>query len=412
MKVNYKLSITVLLFLPLLVGLTYCGGSGGRGGGENNSGPVASAVVGAAGGTVTVTDASSPLFGTQVIIPAGALVNSTTITISDETGLTGLPADVLVIDMGPTGTVFLVPVTITIKYSAKYLTDNNIIDPTTLKVVLMDSGVASETLGTISQNIANDTITTETTHFSNFAALGYTDTTASGSYTGVSFTYNNAITQSLTPATGSPLPPPLGFSVDDQTFVFDGAGNWTSSGTKNQDGVTSPTSSSGTYSVAVNGTYTSSDGGTGGILAGGSTIVYAYPSGSKMKIGIGIKQGGGSFSNASLTGNYTGISFTYDNSTIQSNTPAAGSPLPAPLGFSVDDQTFVFDGNGNFTASGTKDKDGTSSATSSSGTYSVAADGTYTSSDGGTGAVLADGSMIIYAYTSGSKMKIGVGIRL
>src|SRR5882762_9603077 len=86
------------------------------------------------------------------------------------------------VELGPTGTVFSVPVSVTIRYSSQYLTNNGISDATTLKVVSMDSGVANETLRTISQDTTLNTVTAQTTHFSNFAVLGYTNATLSGSY--------------------------------------------------------------------------------------------------------------------------------------------------------------------------------------------------------------------------------------
>ena len=279
--------------------------AGCSGGGDSNTPPsfqgnttVASAVIGPGGGTLTVMDPASPLNGTQLVVPAGALSSPTTITIGSPTGVTGLSADVLVVELGPTGTTFSVPVSVTIKYSLRYLTNNGISDATTLKVVSMDVGVANETLRTISQDTTQNTVTAQTTHFSNFAVVGYTNSTLSGSY-GVTFYSSDAkagpqdvINIPSVPSTVSVPFPGYAFTTSVATVTFDGAGNFTYSGTRNRGGVSSAVSGSGTYAVAANGTLTfASTGGTphaGNVLAGGSTFILATTSGEPIEIGVGI----------------------------------------------------------------------------------------------------------------------------
>jgi len=93
------LSRTMLSFVALLA-LAACGGGGGNSTGigpHPAPGPnvIASQVIGPNGGSVSVTDQSSPLAGTRVVIPPGALSASTLITIGYASGST-VPADVLV----------------------------------------------------------------------------------------------------------------------------------------------------------------------------------------------------------------------------------------------------------------------------------------------------------------------------
>ena len=88
------------------------------------------------------------------------------------------------------------------------------------------------------------------------------------------------------------VPPLKGFHSEVVTLTSDGVGNFTYSGNKNTDGVSSAKSGSGTYAVAADGTLTlSSTGGTphkGSVLAGGSTFILASTSGQPVDIGVGI----------------------------------------------------------------------------------------------------------------------------
>src|SRR5690242_900022 len=61
----------------------------------------ATGIVGPAGGVVEVTNAASPLYGSRVAIPAGALSAVTQITIYQVTSGSGYPGDVLVTDIEP-----------------------------------------------------------------------------------------------------------------------------------------------------------------------------------------------------------------------------------------------------------------------------------------------------------------------
>lgn len=364
--------------------------------------PLASQSIGAAGGTVSVPASSSPLAGTQVVIPPGALGAPTTITIGEGTSRS-LQRTVLVTDFGPAGTVFAKPVVISIKYSQQYLTDNALSDPNQLKVVQMDANAAPSTLGTISVDATNHLITTRTTHFSGFVVLGYTNASLSGTYVGSSFKLY-ATAQGSTPAPGSPLPTPRGFISSFVTMTFDGSGSVSFTGTENQDGVSTSTSGSGTYSIAPNGTLTLTTNGkskSGSVLAGGSAFILATPNGEPGII-IGFQKAG-TFTSASLSGAYVGESFKMYG-TAQGTAPTQGSPLPAPRGFASSLVTLTFDGAGGVSLTGSENEDGTSAPTSGSGTYSIASDGTLTLTTNGkskSGSVLAGGGAFMLATPNG-----------
>jgi hypothetical protein len=97
-----------------------------------------------------------------------------------------------------------------------------------------------------------------------------------GTYTFVSY-YFKDVPQSSTPATGTPLPMPLGGSDEVGTLTFDGAGNVSYSTTYNVDGTITSSSGSTTYSVASDGTFTLGNL-TGIVLEGGSVVAFGATS--------------------------------------------------------------------------------------------------------------------------------------
>ena len=154
------------------------------------------------------------------------------------------------------------------------------------------------------------------------------------------------------------------------TLTFDGAGNFTGSNL-NLDGTTGSTTTSGTYSVAADGTltiawYDPTYGGTtisGDLGASGDTLVAIRTPFFSSSVLFGIKQAQSNFSNASLNGAYTAARYDHNGAGDSSNL-----------------LTLTFDGAGNFTGTDTLNSNGTTSSTAVSGTYSVAADGTLTMS--------------------------------
>ena len=381
------------------------------------------------GGTIAVTG-SSPIAGTQAVFPAGALSGPTTITLSHIAGAAGIPADVLVVELGPAGTVFSQPVTATIRYAPQYLVNRGIGDPTTLKVVALTAGAAGDTLRTVSQDAAQNTVGAQAARAGRFAVLGYSNATLSGNY-GFNFTIMDArfgspgvidVDVPSTPFSGTVTVPFPGYAFASElgTITFDGAGNYSWSGIRSNGGTPTAVSGSGTYGVDADGRLALDIGPSGSVLAGGSTFVLTSTSGGVVEMGVGVKLAGG-YGNASLSGSY-GIAHYYSDanagplSTIAlaiSRTPYSSTvnvPFPA-YAFNTELRAATFDGTGGYSWSGTRNRGGIVSAVTGSGTYAVAGDGTLTLDSGLTGYLLAGGGTFVLAATSGQPMEIGVGLR-
>jgi len=414
--------------------LAGCGGGAGDGGAGNPAGPVssivASQVIDAGGGTITVSG-SSPIAGTQAVFPAGALSGATTITISQVTGAGGIPGDVLVVELGPAGTIFSAPVSVSIKYSQQYLAHHGIDDPTTLKVVALGAGAGGDTLRTVWQNAAQSTVAAQVTRAGRFAVLGYTNATLSGTYA-----FNFTIMDSRFGSPGAieidvpdTLPfqgafavpfPGYAFASELGTITFNGAGNYSWSGIRNNGGTPTGVSGIGTYSVSADGTMALDIGPVGNVLAGGSTFVLTSSSGPVVEMGVGVKIGG-AYGNASLSGSY-GIAHYYSDATAGPlntitldvrRTPYSNTfnvPFPA-YAFTTELRAATFDGAGSYSWSGTRNRGGVVIVVSGSGTYAVAGDGALTLDSGLTGHLLAGGGTFILTAASGQPIEIGAGVR-
>ncbi|MDA8140178.1 MAG: DUF1566 domain-containing protein [Desulfobacteraceae bacterium] len=136
-------------------------------------------VIGVQGGNVAVVDPSSPLSGVEVNIPAGATQGNTAISIStsDHLGYSEDPNQNIapVIDLGPSGTVFQVPVNITFPYDPLKLENIGIVDPHSLKIYTYDEDASIWLpLDAVSIDTERNTITASTTHFSLFTVAGDT----------------------------------------------------------------------------------------------------------------------------------------------------------------------------------------------------------------------------------------------
>ena len=416
--------------------LAACGSgtsTGDGGGGTRVVPPVtnvaASRVIDQSGGTIAVTG-SSPIAGTQAVFPAGALPGPTTITINQVIGASGVPGDVLAIELGPAGTVFSQPVTVTIKYLPQYLVNRGISDPATLKVVALTAGAAGETLRTVSQDASQHTVSAAVSRAGRFAVLGYSNATLSGNY-GFNFTIMDArfgspgaidVDVPGTPFAGTVAVPFPGYAFASElgTITFDGAGNYSWSGIRNNGGTPGAVSGSGTYSVDAEGALALDIGPAGNVLAGGSTFVLTSSSGDVVEMGMGVKLAGG-YGNASLSGSY-GVAHYYTDATpgppgtIALDVPrtpyseTVAVPFPA-YAFNTEWRTTTFDGAGNYTWSGTRNRGGVTSPVSGSGTYAVAADGALTLSTGLAGHVLAGGGTFLLASPGGLPVAIAVGLR-
>jgi hypothetical protein len=373
---------------------------------------------------------SSPIAGTQAVFPAGALSGATTVTLSQITGAGGVPGDVLVIELGPAGTVFSQPVSVTIKYLPQYLTSRGISDPTTLKVVALTAGAAGDTLRTVSQNPSQGTVSAQALRAGRFAVLGYSNASLSGTY-GFNFTIMDArfgspgaiqVDVPDTPFEGTVSVPFPGYAFASElgTIAFDGAGNYSWSAIRNNGGTPIAVSGSGTYNVDADGKLALDIGPSGTVLAGGSTFVLSSTSGDVVEIGVGVKLGG-AYGNASLNGSY-GVAHHYSDAgagplnTIDLDIPrtpyseTVDVPFPA-YAFNTELRTATFNGAGSYSWTGTRNRGGVVSTVSGNGTYAVAGDGTLTLDSGLTGHLIAGGSTFILTAASGQPIEIGVGLR-
>ena len=410
-------------------------GSGSGGGGDDSPSPgvsttAASQVIGASGGTIAVTG-SSQIAGTQAVFPAGALSGPTTITISQITGAAGVPGDVLVVELGPAGMELQAPVTVTIRVSQQYLANRGIGDPATLKVVALDgTGAAGETLRTVSLDLAQRTVSAEVSRAGRFAVLGYSNATLSGTYAfnfyvmDARFGLPGAIEVDVpdTPFEGSFAVPFPGYAFASElgTIAFNGAGSYSWSAIRNNGGTPSAVGGSGTYNVDPDGRLVLDIGPVGNVLAGGGTFVLTSPTGDVVELGVGVRIGG-AYGNASLSGSY-GVAHYYSDATAGplstialdiSRTPYSDTvnvPFPS-YAFTAELWSASFDGAGNYSWTGTRNRGGVPSPAAGGGTYSVGGDGSLTLDNGLTGHLQSGGSSFILAAASGQPIEIGFGLR-
>ena len=423
----------ITLAFVTLMAVAACGGGGTDSTGTVTPPPrgviLASQVIDSSGGIVGVTDPSSPMAGTQVVIPPGALSTPTTITIGQVSGATGLPAEVLVAELGPAGTSFAVPVTVTMRYAQEYLAANGIADPTTLKVVALGSTAANDTLRTLAQDTVQSTVTAQTSRSSMFAVMGYSQASLSGDYA-MNFTMIDArfgppvqipINVPSAPYSGLlnvPFPG-YGFRDEQGTVHFDGAGNYSWTAVRNVAGARTDVGGSGTYTVSPDGNMRLDFGVEGSVLAGGSTFVLAATTGVPViEMGVGVKKGG-SFNNGSLNGSYAVALYYSDAAAAPAAinlsidmTPFSGTLIVPFPGYALNSElrTMIFDGGGNYTWTGLRNTSGVSSAVSGSGTYAVGPDGALTFDTGLTGHLLAGSGTFILTTPSGL-VQMGAGIR-
>jgi YVTN family beta-propeller protein len=389
-----------MAWVVVAVLLPACGGGSSGGPAPAVSVVVKSQVVDGTGATVQVTDAASPAFGAQVVIPAGALASATTITISQVTG-GDIPADELRFELGPDGTTFTQPVDVTVPYLDGYLGNHGIADPTTLKVVSTSADSVVETLGTTVQDTINHRISAQTTHFTGFAVRGFSNACLKGTYWIINSEHFGT-TQVNNPGTGSPADWPLGFKTATGTMTFDGNGGLSYSTTRDEDGTVTLESASAPYSISSGGTLTF-DVFSGGLLVGGEAFTVSSTTHQVMMVGI---KKNGAFTTASLNGAYNVAG--YHRTNVGGVTmPSPGGPMPNPNGFKSNAGTLTFDGAGGVSISGTQVLDGVASPDTGADTYTVGADGALSLvSSGFQGGVLAGKRVLLCGNTAGTRTEI------
>jgi hypothetical protein len=188
---------------------------------QASDGGTQSALITSAGGTVSLPN------GTSVSIPAGALSSPTTITISQDTGAPNAPSTTLVgtpVVLGPEGTQFSSPVTVTLAYDPTLLPSG----ASASQIAIFTSPVSSPSFTALPTTSPDSThVQAQTTHFSIFEPAVASESTGDG----------GTVTTS-----------------DGGTVTSDG-------GTTTSDGGTVTTSDGGIVTESDGGTVTTSDGG-------------------------------------------------------------------------------------------------------------------------------------------------------
>jgi hypothetical protein len=132
----------------------------------NTTGDEASATIGPAGGTVQVLKQSSPLYGVEVSIPKGALEEDVEITVNVAEQEPSLPEGLVQVGngvrLGPEGTVFQIPVSITIRY-----VDEGI-DESTFCAWEYELDASSKIVAIASIDTDQNTVRLESSSFSDF----------------------------------------------------------------------------------------------------------------------------------------------------------------------------------------------------------------------------------------------------
>ncbi|MBN1625274.1 MAG: hypothetical protein JW944_02015 [Deltaproteobacteria bacterium] len=122
---------------------------------------------------ITVDDDESGIKGVTLLIPKGAISSNINITIGIATGTPSLPSGVAVagniLNFGPEGTEFDVPVAIKIPYTQEYLTNLGLDDPNDLKLYTYSSLTGEwEILSPSSVDTEDMLVEYEVSHFSIF----------------------------------------------------------------------------------------------------------------------------------------------------------------------------------------------------------------------------------------------------
>lgn len=133
------------------------------------------AIVGSSGGEIVVADINSPIYGTRCVVPTMALSKDEVITIKvAEEYIGGQQGGVgSVVDFGPSGTVFSVPVTITLPYNDAEIREKQIVSEDLLRIYHYkeDANVWENVTGSY-VDPANGSISVKVNHFSKYQING------------------------------------------------------------------------------------------------------------------------------------------------------------------------------------------------------------------------------------------------
>ena len=155
-----------------LLGLVGCGGGGGGTSvGATTGNSTSSKITSSQGGTISVLDSASPIYGLKIVVPANALSSDTTITVQTTDQKVPLPSSTGAVDatieLLPAGLTFAKPISLTIPYSGN-------IPPTIVTYNTSDHSYSI--LPTSSIDTTNKTVTVVANHFTRVAKVFNTAT--------------------------------------------------------------------------------------------------------------------------------------------------------------------------------------------------------------------------------------------
>lgn len=166
-----RLAFYAVLISAMIVFSFACGGESGNDWNEGVE-PGASEVIGSAGGTVEVTNLSSPLYGIKVEVPPDALNTDSTISIETTTSSPSHNADSqassTIFELKSTNaSYFNIPVTVTVPYDESLVDDESYIG---LFIYNLSTDSWQSTT-TYEIDTSNNTISAATMHFSIFQVV-------------------------------------------------------------------------------------------------------------------------------------------------------------------------------------------------------------------------------------------------
>lgn len=200
-------TIFAVIAIAVALGFVACGGGGG--GGASTAASSTQNVVGPTGGTATSADGIA-----TVKVPAGALTASVAITILPSTANVPQGNIGVVLDVGPDGTTFSAPVTISLKYDPSIVPQG--IAETSLTLAFASGSTWTDVPTTV--DAVNKVLIGQTTHFSSYSAK-ITDSkkqpygTMLGSINGVSV-YSNGCVEPSKPCLVNPKTYPDSYNTN------------------------------------------------------------------------------------------------------------------------------------------------------------------------------------------------------
>jgi N-acetylneuraminic acid mutarotase len=222
-KNNFTLKIfQVLSVAAIAIDLISCGG-GSSGGDSSNSLKQTTTVIGTSGGSATSSDS-----GTTIQIPAGALFADTAITITPDISNPPPGVGKVLVDLGPDGTTFNVPVTLRMKYDPASIPPG--INEANLTLAFLSDSSWTDIPTTV--DTVNKLLIGQITHFSKWGQEPLTTSPGlkwnsnSGCLTTTDANYNNSNAQLAQRVFNLSSPPSTGTGCITEPYLADNYSYW------------------------------------------------------------------------------------------------------------------------------------------------------------------------------------------